>query len=262
VMTERLKKPDARKQLQELRNTILGVSRERNINEERIKDFADPARRKLEALLTLTREDVLKSDASLQPERDGVSATLGGWREAFGKLPADAANEQKSPPPDSSAFESELQDDEAWSATLASIPEKKDRSILTSNREPAKKLPDPAEARAILILNLLRARVGIGALAIDLKLCDAARDHSKDMSEMNFFEHESPVPGKTMPWDRAKRAGTTATSENIYQGGFKGEDAIDGWWHSPGHHANMMAAGYRRTGVGKYEGYWTQLFGN
>jgi uncharacterized protein YkwD len=119
---------------------------------------------------------------------------------------------------------------------------------------------DPAEGRGILVLNVLRAQLGIGALTIDPKLCAAAQGHSKDMVEKGFFAHESPVPGKTTPWERAKLAGTTASGENIYAGSPRGEDAIEAWWHSPGHHTNMMG-GHKRVGIGRYQNTWTQMFG-
>jgi uncharacterized protein YkwD len=260
VMAKRLNKPDAKKEVQALRNKILGVSRDRNLTPDKITDFADPARRRLEELMSLTRDEVLKSDKALETARAGLIATVKPWREGADKLPADARKGDAMTPPTPEAFDAALQEAEVLAATLAALPDRKDRAIITANLEPAKQV-DPAEARGVYVLNLLRARVGIGALALDVKLCAASRDHSKDMQEFNFFDHVSPVPGKEEPWDRAKLHGTTASSENIYQGGERGEDAIEGWWHSPGHHANMMAAGPRRVGMGKHEGFWTQLFG-
>jgi uncharacterized protein YkwD len=236
-MDARLKKPEARKELQGLRQQVLAVSRDRNLTLEMITDRADPARKRVEAMLSLGREDVVKSDPTLAADR---SALIGA-----AAAPAE--------------FESELNNAEDFAATLASLPDRKDRAILQANLEPAKKL-DGTEAQGIFVLNVLRARLGVGALAIDLKLCEAARGHSKDMSEFRFFDHVSPISGKEEPTDRAKLAGTTAIAENIYQGGERGEDAIEGWWHSPGHHTNMMAPA-KRIGMGRHEGYWTQMFG-
>ena len=72
---------------------------------------------------------------------------------------------------------------------------KADRDVLMSNLVVGVKL-DPPESRGILLLNLMRVRLGIGALAIDLRLCAAAQGHSQDMSEKKFFDHMSPVPGR------------------------------------------------------------------
>jgi uncharacterized protein YkwD len=104
------------------------------------------------------------------------------------------------------------------------------------------------------------AYVGLNALVLDPKLCTASRDHSQDMKEKNFFAHNSPVPGKESPWQRAKLAGTTASAENIYSGGSNPSGANKGWFFSPGHHKNMFG-GHRRIGLGHYGGRWTQMFG-
>lgn len=256
----RLKKPDAKTELTQLREKVLKVSRDRNITLEKIQDFADPARKRIEEMLSLKPEEVCKGDATLQPEREALLSTLGWWRDAVAKLaPAAKKSLGATLPPEQATFEQDLKNEEELTATIAGLPDRKDANILRANREPAKKL-DPAEARGVFLLNVLRARLGIGALALDLKLTEAARGHSKDMSEFHFFDHESPVPGKELFTERAKAAGTTASGENLYQGGERGEDAIEGWWHSPGHHANMMSA-HKRVGLGKYEDYWTQLFG-
>ena len=119
---------------------------------------------------------------------------------------------------------------------------------------------DPLEAKGILILNLMRVRFGIGALALDPKLCLAAHGHSSDMKELKFFAHDSPVAGKETPWKRAELAGTSAHAENIYTGSEKPADAIEGWWHSPGHHANMLGESHR-VGLGRAGSLWTQMFG-
>lgn len=119
---------------------------------------------------------------------------------------------------------------------------------------------DPAEFAGTLELNRVRIALGLAAVRIDPKLGNAARDHSQDMHTLGFFAHESPVEGKHTFGDRASRAGTSASSENIAQGHDTGESAVEGWWYSPGHHKNMLG-GHGRTGLGRYERTWTQLFG-
>ena len=81
------------------------------------------------------------------------------------------------------------------------------------------------------------------------------------MQSQNFFSHESPVPDKNTPWDRAKLAGTTASGENIYMGSNVSIEAIKAWFLSPGHHKNMLSEGQRRQGLGREAKYWTQMFG-
>ena len=110
-------------------------------------------------------------------------------------------------------------------------------------------------------VNAMRVMCGLRPLFYDLKLCAAAHGHSGDMQAGNFFAHESPVPGKKTPWDRAKLAGTTASGENIYMGSNVSIEAVKAWFLSPGHHKNMLSEGQRRQGLGREGKYWTQMFG-
>ena len=133
--------------------------------------------------------------------------------------------------------------------------------VLAANAEiTSKKLVPADEAEGIRDLNNMRMLLGLAPVLIDPKLHLAARDHSKDMAEKKFFAHDSPVPGKKSPWDRARRAGTSANAENIFMGNSSPEAANRSWFLSPGHHVNMFGNG-RRGGMGRHEGYWTQMFG-
>lgn len=133
---------------------------------------------------------------------------------------------------------------------------------LKKNAELAEKeeLPE-AEARGLRELNEMRLLVGLSALVIDPKLCEAARGHSRDMQEHNFFSHTSPLKGKETPSKRAAEAGTSGGGENIYMGSTRPEDANRGWFFSPGHHKNMFRGNYRRVGLGNHGRHWTQMFG-
>lgn len=140
--------------------------------------------------------------------------------------------------------------------------ERGDLRVLAQNRKIAEDDEVPvAEARGIEECNEWRMLVGLSALVIDPKLCAAARDHSKDMQEKGFFAHESPVPGKNTPWDRAKNFGTAASAENIYMGSGDPHGANTGWFYSPGHHKNMFNPGQIRIGLGNTGSHWTQMFG-
>ena len=135
-----------------------------------------------------------------------------------------------------------------------------DRHVLAANRELASEVEE-SEAEGNEILNLMRIRLGLGAVRTDPKLHEASRGHSKDMNDLDFFSHTSPVPGKESFTQRAALAGTSASSENIARGQSTPAAAILGWWHSPGHHRNMLGAGHARVGLGRHENTWTQMFG-
>jgi uncharacterized protein YkwD len=111
-------------------------------------------------------------------------------------------------------------------------------------------------------LNEYRVMMGRMPLEADVRLTSAARSHSKDMKEKNFFSHESPLPGKKTFGDRAMLEGYRgASGENIYYGSTDGLSSFDAWYHSPGHHKNMIG-GSKQIGAGRFEGHWTQVFGN
>lgn len=134
--------------------------------------------------------------------------------------------------------------------------------VLEENEEIAEEanLPE-AERKGIRELNEWRLLLGLNALLIDPGLCEASRGHSQDMKEHQFFAHQSPLPGKTTPWDRAAQAGTKSSGENIYTGSSEPASANQGWFFSPGHHKNMFKGSHRFIGLGHFQKYWTQMFG-
>lgn len=135
------------------------------------------------------------------------------------------------------------------------------RQVYAANAKMATEMPSDLVS-GMNAVNAMRVMCGLRPLVYDPKLCEAAADHSHDMESRNFFAHDSPVPGKKTPWDRAKRFGTTASGENIYMGSSVSLDAIKAWFLSPGHHKNMLGEGHHRQGLGKSGKYWTQEFGS
>ncbi len=115
------------------------------------------------------------------------------------------------------------------------------------------------EYRLTVLTNMYRVMMGRSALKINPALCRASRGHSKDMNDKKFFAHDSPIPGKRSPQDRARLEGTSCGAENIYMGGSSAEGAFWAWFESLGHHRNMMAP-HRQIGIGCYNTYWTENF--
>ena len=246
------------KELPELRKTILDVAASPNLTKDMIVEKSDPALKRIEELLAISSDQVLASDPKLAAQRQELLDLLAYAHKAAAKLPADILKKLPDLPTQERA-EQELADAEQLAATLAGPIHPADRQVLMSNMS-LQKMLDPEEARGILRLNLIRIRLGLNAQLIDLKLVAAARGHSQDMVDNKFFAHDSPIPGKENPWKRAKLAGTSASAENIAAGTNKGEGAIQMWWHSPGHHKNMLAR-HTRTGLGRSGNTWTQMFG-
>jgi len=131
-------------------------------------------------------------------------------------------------------------------------------SVLAEN-EKLKDRIAAGEYAGILEMNHWRIAVGMEPMLIDPKLCDAARDHCKDMATLGFFAHESPVKGKKMPWDRAMRFKTSARGENIAINDST-EAANQAWFLSPGHHKNMFNPEFRVIGLGIEDRHYTQMF--
>ena len=156
---------------------------------------------------------------------------------------------------------SEMLDQLEFDLILAALPvTDQGRKTLNANRNLTFSL-DLEEARCISLTNRYRILLGLAPQAIDLKLCAVARDHSCDMKTLNFFDHNSPVAGKTSFSDRAKRMGVSgAGSENIYMGATSGASAAEAWFYSPGHHKNMFNEN-ARIAVGRYQEYFTQMTG-
>ena len=245
-----------------LRETVLALGKDGDLTHEKIVANGDPAMARLSELLAVDRETVLKDTPLLQAQRDALLELGTYWQRATDALAehaAKAAGEPAEKPPPTARFEDVLKDQEAISSLLALARNDSQRKILLVNADLAAKLP-LEEARGILDLNRMRLLLGLKPLRIDLGLCDAARDHAKDMVTLRFFAHDSPVPGKASPWDRAKRFGTSAGAENIAGGCATGVGANRMWFHSPGHHKNMLG-GHSRMGLGKHENTWVQMFG-
>ena len=227
---------EGQRRIRELRASFMGVyAMEEGPMKPKLKEVSKPAVDELRKLLSPTPDELAQfRDAALDAM---LSSTPADSREQLAAAEVKVAGEAGGLPRDG-------------------------LKILEKNRKTVEDEEVPAEeARGIEECNLLRLYVGLGALELDPKLCEAARDHSKDMAEQGFFAHESPVPGKKTPWDRAAKAGTTASGENIYAGSPDSHSANMGWFYSPGHHKNMFSPGQRRIGLGQHGSHWTQLFG-
>jgi len=241
-----------------LRQTVLGLQHRPDFSKELIIRLGDPALARLREIFVIGRDEVLAASEQLRAERERLAELGRLWEQCavyfYEQLPDD-----ENKPPETPSFEKYLQGEESLAAGLAAPMNPKTRQVLAANARLAARL-DREEARAILATNLTRNLLGLSALAIDLRLCAAARDHSQDMERLKFFAHESPVPGKATPWDRAKRFGTSCSAENIAAGYRDGSSAVTGWFHSPGHHKNMLGE-HARIGLGRAGRYFTQMFG-
>jgi uncharacterized protein YkwD len=155
-------------------------------------------------------------------------------------------------------------------AATASVAAAPPTSAPPAPRQPA---PQPATDGITALEDLVTElandeRVAAGCeeqLRTDERLRTAARGHSQDMADHDYFSHTG-LDGSS-PSDRARRAGYPGgVGENIAAGYRTPEDVMRGWMDSDGHRANLLECEYVAIGVGlAYDAggrpYWTQNFG-
>jgi uncharacterized protein YkwD len=128
------------------------------------------------------------------------------------------------------------------------------------------------EQQVLTLVNETRARgVTCGGtamppvppLTMDPALRCAARVHSKDMVDRDFFDHTNP--SNEGPSQRITKAGYRwmRAGENIAAGSATAQATVNQWLSSEGHCENLMSAQFRQMGLGYYPGgqyrhYWTQ----
>ena len=118
------------------------------------------------------------------------------------------------------------------------------------------------EQEVVRLVNEIRVKNGLNALAQDWELSRVARYKSQDMRDNRYFSHTSPVYGS--PFQMMKSFGITYRSagENIAKGQATPQAVVNAWMNSGGHRANILNASYTHIGVGYVADgkYWTQMF--
>lgn len=126
------------------------------------------------------------------------------------------------------------------------------------------------EQQTVYLTNLQRAALGVPPLRWNRQLTEAARWFSWDSVENRpggYCGHEDTSGGA--PWDRALLFGYYGFTgaENCFCGYVTPEQAVAGWYASPGHRQNMLNPDFREVGLGYYRrdsdgpGYVAQVFG-
>ena len=127
---------------------------------------------------------------------------------------------------------------------------------------------DNMEARIVDLINQERAAQGLQPLETDPRLVNAARQHSQEMNDLEYFSHQSPNEEFGTLSRRLGKAGMKRygwACENIAMStSATAEDFVKMWMESPGHRENIQRAQFRHTGLGVYSDgekfYATQVF--
>jgi hypothetical protein len=124
------------------------------------------------------------------------------------------------------------------------------------------------ESEVIELVNVERETRNLHPLSYSVELTVAARRHSQDMGDQNYFNHTS-LDGREFN-ERIADAGYDYRNcgENIAAGYATPAAVVEGWMNSDGHRANILDPDYCDIGVGyaavagsQYYHYWTQDFG-
>jgi uncharacterized protein YkwD len=123
------------------------------------------------------------------------------------------------------------------------------RTPCPAEQSAAASAPSAQVSDAIFCLtNQIRAAYGLAPFRRDARLDTAARLHSEDMADRDYFAHVTPEG--LSPSDRAAAQGYSAgVGENIAAGYATARAVIVGWMNSTGHCRNILGSA-RDIGVG------------
>jgi len=133
-------------------------------------------------------------------------------------------------------------------ATLVTLPATASASITLT----------PKEKRVITLINKIRANRGLHKLYVKPCLVRAARAHSAEMGEEQYFDHDSYNGDsftRRLIRNGYKRVGYSywKVGENIALGSglySTPEVVVDNWMHSTAHRAVILTKCFRNIGIG------------
>lgn len=130
------------------------------------------------------------------------------------------------------------------------------------------------EYEVLAILNQIRLAFDLQPLKLVPDIRRAARYHANDMSEDDYFKHDShdrDANGELIlacdTWERVpKFYSYHSAAENIALGYPTPRAVMDGWMNSDGHRQNILNPNLKTVGIGYVENaqgrpYWVQNFG-
>ena len=135
------------------------------------------------------------------------------------------------------------------------------------------------EQSLIAAINAERTERGLDPLQPDRLLSGAARAHSREMCDLDYFDHYSPTAGLETPMARylhalhdwgAEQPLSASVGENVFycsatSAVYNAAYAHQSLMNSPGHRANILEPRFTKVGVGLYRDgrgrFWvTEMF--
>ncbi len=118
----------------------------------------------------------------------------------------------------------------------------------------------------ILILNLInkeRTSTGVKPLILNKKLNKLAKIKSNDMSQNNYFGHNSSTLGSPFNLIKKNNIKYLTAGENIAKGQKTPLEVVSSWMNSSGHRKNILNPKFQEMGIARdssNKNIWTQLF--
>lgn len=109
-------------------------------------------------------------------------------------------------------------------------------------------------ARVLHLVNLHRARAGLGALSASAALSDAAHRFACDLARRTSLSHTGSDGADLR--ERLARAGAVAglMAENVAAGQVSPEEVVADWMASPHHRDNILRPDLTQLGLGQADG--------
>jgi uncharacterized YkwD family protein len=138
-----------------------------------------------------------------------------------------------------------------------------DTPKITTPKTPAEGISEE-EQKVLDLVNAERTKAGLEPLQIDMELQKVARLKAQDMSENNYFAHNSPTYGSPFDMMRQFNISFKAAGENL-AGNSTAEGAVKAWMNSEGHRENILNPKFNYTGIGiapsaTYTKIYVQMF--
>ena len=106
-----------------------------------------------------------------------------------------------------------------------------------------------SEKSLLSVINSTRTSRGLAPLSVDYRLVRTARGHSADMLRHQYFSH-----GAFTARIRASGAAGPVFGEDLAWGPISASWVVSQWLASPSHRAVLLRPGFRRVGIGAFQG--------
>lgn len=117
-------------------------------------------------------------------------------------------------------------------------------------------------AEVVKLVNAERAKYGLSALTIDIKVQQAAQVRAQET--VQSFSHTRPSGASFSSALTEAGVSYTRAGENIAYGQATPQAVVSAWMDSEGHRANILSRNFTKIGVGYTlsggAAYWAQLF--